>query len=101
MSQTGVAIAFPAGSGTAQREGYLVRPDGDGPFPGVVIIHEIFGLNENIRDIAHRFANEGYVALAVDLFAGRNRTVCMVAASWGKCCSARSITAVLTISNRP
>ena len=77
MSQTGATISFPAGSSTAQREGYLVRPEGEGPFPGVVIIHEIFGLNENIKDIAHRFADEGYVALAVDLFAGRNRTVCM------------------------
>lgn len=77
MSQKGTTISFPAGSGTAQREGYLVRPEGEGPFPGVVIIHEIFGLNDNIRDIAHRFVREGYVALAVDLFSGRNRTVCM------------------------
>ncbi len=61
-----------------QREGYLARPEGEGPFPGVVIIHEAFGLNENIKDIARRFANEGYVALAVDLFAGRNHAVCMV-----------------------
>jgi carboxymethylenebutenolidase len=65
-------------SGNRQRDGYLARPEGDGPFPGVVIIHEASGLNENIKDIARRFANEGYVALAVDLFAGRNPTVCMV-----------------------
>ncbi len=77
MPQTGETISFPAGSNTAQREGYLVRPEGDGPFPAVVIIHEAYGLNENIKDIAHRFADEGYVALAVDLFAGRNHTVCM------------------------
>lgn len=77
MSQTGASISFPAGSGSSQREGYLVHPDGNGPFPGVVIIHEIYGLNENIKDIAHRFADEGYVALAVDLFTGRNRTICM------------------------
>jgi carboxymethylenebutenolidase len=68
-------ISFP--SGNRQIEGYLTRPDGEGPFPGIVIIHEIYGLNDNIRDIARRFANEGYVALAVDLFAGRNRTICM------------------------
>ena len=41
------------------------------------MIHEIFGLNDNIRDIAGRFAGEGYAALAVDLFSGRNRAVCM------------------------
>ena len=63
--------------GSVQRPVYLARPDGDGPFPGVVVIHEIFGLNENIKDIANRFANEGYVALAVDLFAERNRAICM------------------------
>lgn len=68
-------ISFP--SGNRQIEGYLARPDGEGPFPGIVIIHEIYGLNDNIRDIARHFANEGYVALAIDLFTGRNRTICM------------------------
>jgi carboxymethylenebutenolidase len=58
-------------------QGYIARPEGEGPFPGVVIIHEAFGLNENMQDIARRFADEGYVAFAVDLFAGRNRAVCM------------------------
>jgi carboxymethylenebutenolidase len=60
-----------------QLDGYLSRPQGEGPFPGIVIIHEAYGLNENIKDIARRFANQGYVALAVDLFTGRNRAVCM------------------------
>src|SRR5947208_9500730 len=60
-----------------QLEGYLARPDGDGPFPGIVVIHEAFGLNENMKDITRRFADQGYVALAVDLFAGRNRAICM------------------------
>lgn len=58
-------------------EGYLARPEGEGPFPGVVVIHEAFGLNANIRSIAERFAGEGYAALAVDLFSGGNRAVCM------------------------
>jgi len=57
--------------------GYLVTPDGPGPHPGVVVIHEAYGLNENIKDITRRFAREGYVALAVDLFTDRNRAVCM------------------------
>jgi carboxymethylenebutenolidase len=72
---TAQSLSFPAEQ--RQLEGYLARPEGEGPFPGVVIIHEIFGMNENIKDIARRFANESYVALAVDLFTGRNRTVCM------------------------
>lgn len=57
--------------------GYLALPDGDGPHPGVVVIHEAFGLNENMKDVAGKFAGEGYAALAVDLFGGRNRAVCM------------------------
>src|SRR5437763_417526 len=56
---------------------YLALPEGEGPFPGVVVIHEIYGLNRDIREICDRFAAEGYAALGVDLFAGRNRVVCM------------------------
>lgn len=75
MAQEGQTVSFTAGQ--TQFGAYLVRPVGEGPFPGIVIIHEIFGLTENIKDIAQRFADVGYVALAVDLFTGRNRTVCM------------------------
>jgi len=56
---------------------YFARPATGGPTPGVVIVHEIFGLNENIRDIADRFAADGYAALAVDLFSTANRVACM------------------------
>ncbi len=57
--------------------GFLALPDGDGPYPGVVVIHEAFGLNDDIRDVTRRLAGEGYAALAIDLFTGRNRAVCM------------------------
>ncbi len=57
--------------------GYLALPDGNGPHPGVVVIHEAYGLNDNIKDIARRFAAAGYAALGVDLFGDRNRAVCM------------------------
>src|SRR5215472_9244625 len=56
---------------------YLALPGGSGPFPGVVVVHEASGLNDNIRGICGRFAAEGYAALGVDLFEGRNRAVCM------------------------
>jgi carboxymethylenebutenolidase len=69
------AVSFPA-AGDRLRA-YLALPDGPGPFPGVVVIHEAYGLNDNIREITQRFAGEGYAALAVDLFAGRSRAVCM------------------------
>ena len=36
--------------------GFLALPDGAGPFPGVVVIHEAYGLTDNIREIAQRFA---------------------------------------------
>src|ERR1700682_3958867 len=57
--------------------GYLVTPDGPGPRPGVVVIHEIHGLNDNIKEITRRFGEAGYVALAVDLFTDRNRAICV------------------------
>src|SRR5512135_3810163 len=72
--QTGT-VSFQ--SGKSMLQAYLATPEGPGPHPAVVVIHEAFGLNDNIRDIARRFADEGYMALAVDLFAGRNRMVCM------------------------
>lgn len=58
--------------------GYVARPEvTDGPAPGVLVIHEIFGLTDAIRGVADRLARAGYVALAVDLFAGQSRAVCM------------------------
>lgn len=48
--------------------GYLARPSQSGNHPGIVVIHEAFGLVEHIRDIARRFANIGYNALAPDLY---------------------------------
>src|ERR1700693_3096162 len=57
--------------------GYLALPDTPGPHAGIVVIHEAYGLNENIRDITGRFADQGDAALAVDLFTGRNRVICM------------------------
>jgi carboxymethylenebutenolidase len=56
--------------------GYLADPAGAGPWPGVVVLHELFGLNADIRGKADRLAAEGYLALAPDLYAG---------ASWVRC----------------
>jgi carboxymethylenebutenolidase len=51
--------------------GYLARPKGhEGPLPGLIVIHEWWGLNDNIRAMTRRLAGEGYVALAVDLYGG-------------------------------
>ncbi len=64
-------------------DAHFARPQGDGPFPGLIVIHEIFGLNDNIRGIANRFAEQGYAALAVDLFSNRDRLMCMMQAFYG------------------
>ncbi len=50
---------------------YLAVPPGAGPHPGLVVIHEIFGLDARVRKVADRFAAAGYLALAPDLFTGR------------------------------
>jgi carboxymethylenebutenolidase len=60
-------------------QGYLATPDGPGPWPGVVVLHEAFGLTDDIRAITDRFASEGYVALAPDLFSWGPTFRCLVA----------------------
>jgi carboxymethylenebutenolidase len=52
--------------------GYLARPEGEaGALPGVIVIHEWWGLNDNVRAMTRRLAAEGYATLAVDLYEGR------------------------------
>jgi carboxymethylenebutenolidase len=64
-------------------QAFLAIPPGTGPFPGLVVIHELYGLNANIRDIAGRIANEGYAALAVDLLSSANRAICIMRIFYG------------------
>lgn len=66
MGAGGEAVTFSSGPDRVQ--GYLARPAEPGPFPALVVVHEIHGLTEHIRDVARRFAAEGYVGLAPDLF---------------------------------
>lgn len=65
----GQTVRYASGSETV--EGYLVTPAGAGPFPALVVIHEWWGLNDQVKEEARRVAAEGYVALAVDLYRGR------------------------------
>jgi carboxymethylenebutenolidase len=52
-------------------QGYIARPvAASGDLPGLIVIHEWWGLNDNIRQVTDRLAGEGYVALAVDLYGG-------------------------------
>ena len=52
--------------------GYFARPKRGGPYPGLILIHEWWGLNDNIRENAEAFAKLGYTALAVDLYNGKS-----------------------------
>ena len=49
-------------------DAFVAMPDGGGTHPGLVVIHEMYGLNDNIRDIATRFADEGYAVMAPNLY---------------------------------
>jgi len=76
-------LEYPVPSGTLP--GYLAVPSsgpgvGGAPWPGVVVVHEIFGLTDDIRAQADRFAAQGYVALAPDLFAWASAPRCLMAA---------------------
>jgi carboxymethylenebutenolidase len=64
-----------AANGTPLR-GYLAHPaePGSHPLPGIIAIHEWWGLNDNIRAAARRLAGEGYTVLAVDLYGGNTAT---------------------------
>lgn len=65
-------------SGSQPLEAYLARPDRDGPCPGVVMVHEAFGLDDVMRRQAERIAAAGYLTLAVDLYSAGGTRRCLV-----------------------
>lgn len=74
MSET--IITTPSGD----LRGYLAQPVGPGPWPAVVVVHEVFGLDDDIRAHADRLATAGYLALAPDLYSWGPTLRCLVAA---------------------
>jgi carboxymethylenebutenolidase len=68
-SQAQQQVTFPSGDGTAP--GILYLPNGTGPHPALIVIHEWWGLNDWIKQEAAGYASKGYIALAVDLYHGR------------------------------
>jgi carboxymethylenebutenolidase len=64
--------------GSQPLRGYLASPPGSGPWPAVVMIHEIFGLDDVMRGHADRLADLGYLTLAVDLFSAGGTARCLV-----------------------
>jgi carboxymethylenebutenolidase len=71
-AQTAQEVSFPAGGETVH--GLLYAPAQGGVHPGLVVIHEWWGLNDWIKQQAQGFARQGYVALAVDLYRGKVAT---------------------------
>ncbi len=65
----GKTVSYKSGEETVS--GFLVTPEGKGPFPAIVVIHEWWGLNDQVKGEAERLAKEGYVTLAVDLYRGK------------------------------
>ncbi|MBI1960774.1 MAG: dienelactone hydrolase family protein [Candidatus Liptonbacteria bacterium] len=61
-------VAASSVSYTKGKKGYFAEPKGGGTYPGVVMIHEWWGLNDNMKEMARNLAGEGYRVLAVDLF---------------------------------
>src|SRR5690349_10792366 len=69
FAATGKSVSYKSGDETVQ--GMLYEPAGKGPFPAVIVIHEWWGLNDWVKEQASKLADQGYVALAVDLYRGK------------------------------
>jgi carboxymethylenebutenolidase len=64
-------------SGDIKLAGYLSKPKAKGKYPAIIVIHENRGLNDHTRDVARRFAAEGFVALAADALSRKGGTAAM------------------------
>ena len=69
LAVTSKEVAYKSGDETVK--GILYTPEGKGPFPGIVVIHEWWGLNDWVKGQAEKLAGEGYAALAIDLYRGK------------------------------
>ena len=66
------SVSYKSGDETVQA--VLYTPAGQGPFPAVIVIHEWWGLNDWVKDQAAKLADQGYAALAIDLYRGKVAT---------------------------
>lgn len=68
MAVEGREVEYQVDGKTAR--GYLAADSGAGSQPGLILVHEWWGLNEHVKDLTRRFGEEGYVVLAPDLYDG-------------------------------
>jgi carboxymethylenebutenolidase len=68
----GKSVSYKSGDETVQA--VLYTPAGKGPFPAIIVIHEWWGLNDWVKEQASKLADEGYEALAIDLYRGKVAT---------------------------
>jgi carboxymethylenebutenolidase len=68
----GKSVSYKSGDETVQ--GLLYTPAGTGRFPAIIVIHEYWGLNDWVKDQASKLADQGYEALAIDLYRGKIAT---------------------------
>jgi carboxymethylenebutenolidase len=54
--------------GSTPMQAYVSRPVGEGPYPGLIVFQEAYGVNAHIRNVTERFAAQGYIAIAPELF---------------------------------
>jgi len=66
------SVSYRSGDETVQA--LLYTPPGKGPFPAIIVIHEYWGLNDWIKEQASKLADQGYEALAIDLYRGKVAT---------------------------
>jgi carboxymethylenebutenolidase len=72
FAATSKNVSYKSGDETVQA--VLYTPEGKGPFPGIVVIHEWWGLNDWVKEQASKLADLGYAALAIDLYRGKVAT---------------------------
>lgn len=72
FAATSKNVSYKSGDDSVQA--VLYAPDGKGPFPGIVVIHEWWGLNDWVKEQAAKLADQGYVTLAIDLYRGKVAT---------------------------
>ncbi len=65
-------VSYKSGDETVK--GLLYTPSGKGPFPAIIVIHEYWGLNDWVKEQASKLSDQGYEALAIDLYRGKVAT---------------------------